>query len=103
MDMRHVDQVVGDLHHVFETGAGRGERMFQVLEGLNGLGAEISRSAGHFAVSGPAELSRNIDGTARARGLDDVTIATRRVHGSRILKAMDGHGSFLPGGFRAPP
>ena len=101
--MRHVDQVVGDLHHMFETGAGRGQRKFQVLEGLNGLGAEIARRAGHFTVSGAAELSRNIDGTARARRLDDVAIATRRMHGRRILKTMDGHGSFLPGGFRAAP
>src|SRR6267378_6497735 len=38
-EMRNVDEVVVELHHMLETGTDRGERILEVDEGLLRLGA----------------------------------------------------------------
>src|SRR6185312_1136642 len=91
-DMRHVDQVVVDLHHVGEGGADRRQRVAEVLEGALALSAEISRSADELVVEVEAELAGNVDGAAGACRLDHISVAWRRRHRLRIEKPrLRGH------------
>jgi len=80
----------------------RGQRVFQVLEALRRLGAEIARGTGEFAVHRHAELAGNVDGAARARALDHMGVAAAAAW-SKDFEAMNGHGCDLLSGWGELP
>ena len=84
----HVDEEVGELHHMLEATADRGQARFQVLEALGCLRAKIAGRAGENATGRHAELPRKIDGAARPGGFDHLGVAPRRRYGFRIGKAI---------------
>src|SRR5258705_6300578 len=90
-DVRNVDEVVVELHHMLEAGTDRGERILEVDEGLLGLGAEIARRTDDPVVDVEAKLARNVDDPAGARGLHHMGVSGRLPDGWGIVKAMDGH------------
>ena len=92
--LRDVDEIVGDLDHMLEAGAGRGQGGLEILETLHGLGAKI---AADFSIGRYADLAGDVDGAARVGRFHDVRVAYRAMNGRRILKAMNGHPRVLPG------
>src|SRR3984957_696276 len=91
-DLPDVDEVVGGLDDVLETGAGRGQSRLEIFEALGGLAAKV---AGDFSVRRHADLAGDIDGASRARRFHDVGVAARGMDGRWILKTMNGHARLL--------
>jgi len=54
--MRHVDEVIGELHHILESGAGISQRQSEIFKGFRHLRAEITGSADQPVVEIEAEL-----------------------------------------------
>src|SRR6267378_6349026 len=90
-EMRNVDEVVVELHHMLEAGADRGERILEVDEGLLRLGAEIARRTDNPVVDVEAKLARNVDDPPGARGLHHMGVSGWLPDRWRIVKAMDRH------------
>src|SRR5216683_3321643 len=74
-EMRHIDEIIVELHHMLEAGTGRRERVLEIDENLLGLGAEIARRTNDPVVEVKAELARNVDDPPGAHGLDHVRVA----------------------------
>ena len=97
---RQVGEVVVDLHHVLECGADFGQRVFEILECLDRLGAKIAGLADDLAADIEAELPGEIDDAARSGRLDHMGVAWRlgKVFGlrKRVCAAMTSpSGSFM--------
>ena len=72
--MLQVDEIGVELHDVLEAAADRGERVFQVFEGLHRLQAKIG---GDLAVTVDSELAGNVDQPGRRGRLDHMGVAGR--------------------------
>src|SRR5262245_13825645 len=90
-DMRYVDKVIVELHHMLEAGSDCRERILEVDEDLLRLGAEIARRADDLAVDVEAKLARNVDDPPGARGLDHMGVSGWLPDRWRIEKAVDRH------------
>jgi hypothetical protein len=76
-DMRHVDKVIVDLHHILEGGAGVGKREFQVFDCLLSLGTKIAWCTNQLVFHIEAQLPGNENQPVGPRGLDDIAVAWR--------------------------
>ena len=93
-DMRHVDEIVVDLHHVLDGGAGIGKRELEVFDGLVRLRAKVTRRAHQLVLHIEAKLPRNVDQPVGAGRLDHVAVPGRLCERLRIRKTdIGGHGT----------
>src|SRR5262245_8192230 len=79
--VRAVNEIVVELHNVPELRADRGERTFQIFEGLHRLLPEV---AADLAVAIDPKLTGDVDDTPRRGDLDHVGVAGRPSQRLRI-------------------
>jgi len=92
--VRAVDEIVVEFHDVAELRADGGERVFQILERLHRLRADVV--ADDLAVAADPELSGDVDDARRRGDLDHMRVSGRlsqrlRIDESRLAHASSSH------------